>query len=43
MVNAGFTPYEGDENYIFVSYAHKNSDEIISVMEVMDRAGFRIW
>ncbi len=43
MERAGFTPYEGEEKYIFVSYAHKNSVEIIAIMEEMERSGYRIW
>ena len=26
MKKTSFIPYEGDENYIFISYAHKDSD-----------------
>lgn len=35
--------YEGSENYIFVSYAHKDSSRVIPVIEALDRLGFRIW
>ena len=35
--------YEGNENYIFVSYAHKDSDRVIPIIEELDAAGFRIW
>ena len=35
--------YEGAENYIFISYAHKDSATVIPIIEDMDRAGFRIW
>ena len=35
--------YEGNENYIFVSYAHKDSDRVIPIIEALDEMGFRIW
>lgn len=36
-------PYFGDKEYIFVSYAHKDSDEIIRVIIHLKNKGFRIW
>ena len=35
--------YEGKENYIFVSYAHKDSDRVMPILEALSREGFRIW
>lgn len=35
--------YEGSENYIFVSYAHADSDRVLPIIEALDREGFRIW
>jgi hypothetical protein len=35
-------PYEGD-NYIFISYSHRNTNKVMSVMERMQRDGFRLW
>lgn len=35
-------PYEGD-NYIFISYSHRNTAKVMGVMERMQRDGFRIW
>ena len=40
---ANFDPYEGDENYIFISYSHENSDKVIPVLEMLNAKGFRIW
>ena len=37
------TAYEGTEPYIFVSYAHKNSDKVLPIITAMQNAGFRIW
>ncbi len=36
-------PYEGREPYIFVSYAHKDRDIVLSIIEAMSQHGFRIW
>ena len=35
--------YEGKENYIFVSYAHKDSDRVVPIIEALDDAGYRVW
>lgn len=36
-------PYEGNEKYIFVSYAHKNSSQVQPIMQAMIHHGFRLW
>lgn len=38
-----FTPYEGTEPYIFVSYAHVNSPDVMRVAADMHSRGYRIW
>ena len=35
--------YEGQEKYIFVSYAHKDNPRVIPIIEEMAEEGFRIW
>lgn len=35
--------YEGNENYIFISYAHADSKTVIPIVEVLQSAGFRVW
>ncbi len=40
---AKMTPYEGDEPYIFVSYAHKDSDVVMPILEALDESGYRVW
>ena len=37
------TVYEGSEPYIFLSYAHKNTDEVMSIFEGLSDNGFRVW
>ena len=43
MIKASFIPYEGSENYIFVSYAHKDSADVIPILERLNIAGYRVW
>lgn len=40
---ASFVPYDGEEDYIFISYAHKDSEYVIPVLERMNSEGYRIW
>ncbi|MBQ4425711.1 MAG: TIR domain-containing protein [Lachnospiraceae bacterium] len=43
MRTAAFVPYEGTIPYIFISYAHKNSDEVMPILNRMYEKGYRIW
>ena len=43
MKDPRFSPYEGKEDYIFVTYAHKNAEEVTRLLYRMNREGFRIW
>lgn len=38
-----FSPYEGELPFIFVSYAHKNAEEVFPILERLNAEGFRIW
>nr|MCR5828892.1 TIR domain-containing protein [Lachnospiraceae bacterium] len=35
--------YGGSENYIFVSYAHKDKDDVIPLIEALQGASYRVW
>jgi len=35
--------YEGNENYIFISYAHADTDKILPILEALDREKIRFW
>ena len=35
--------FDGKEKYIFVSYAHKDSDMVYPIIESLKRAHFRVW
>lgn len=38
-----FAAYKGDDPYIFVSYAHKNSEVVFAHITRLHEEGFRIW
>lgn len=35
--------YEGKEPYIFISYAHKDMDKVIPIVERLVKDGYRVW
>jgi len=35
--------YDGNLPYIFVSYAHKDSDRVLPIISTMQNHGFRVW
>lgn len=37
------SPYKGKDNYIFVSYAHKNSAAVMQVIEHLQNNHYRVW
>lgn len=43
MQRCAFTPYEGNEPYIFISYAHKDSKRVYPILEELNRRGYRVW
>ena len=36
-------PYEGRENYIFISYSHRDSARIFPLLKKLTDEGFRLW
>lgn len=43
MYKANFKAYEGSKPFIFVSYAHKDSDKVYPIISQMNSEGYRIW
>ena len=41
--NSRLYAYNGNEPYIFVSYAHKDSDIVLPIVHYLQQEGFRIW
>ncbi|MBR2987999.1 MAG: leucine-rich repeat protein [Clostridia bacterium] len=37
------TPYEGSKPYIFISYAHKDAERVLPIIEALAESGFRVW
>ena len=35
--------YEGQQNYIFISYAHRDAKTVLPIIEAMDKSGLRVW
>ena len=35
--------YDGDENYIFITYSHKDTEKVEEILEKMQKNGLRIW
>lgn len=42
-MNKTVIPYEGDRPYAFVSFAHRDSDEVLSVLGGLQARGYRVW
>jgi len=38
-----FSPYEGEEEYIFVSYSHKDAEKVYKLIKNLYDRGYRIW
>ena len=38
-----FKPYEGKKPYLFVSYSHRNSAEVIDVIRILHERRYRLW
>lgn len=43
MHKCKMTPYEGTEPYIFISYAHKDSEKVFPILDELADRGYRIW
>lgn len=36
-------PYEGTSNYIFISYCHKDKEQVFPIIEQLNKDGYRVW
>ncbi len=43
MSKKNFEAYEGNEPYVFVSYAHKDSEKVYPIINKLHEEGYRIW
>ena len=35
--------YKGDQPYVFISYAHKDSDTVLPIVDRLQKDGYRVW
>ena len=38
-----FTPYEGKRPYLFISYSHRNSREVLETITLLHQRRVRLW
>ena len=38
-----FKPYEGTRPFLFISYAHKQSDLVVNTIRILHEKGYRLW
>lgn len=43
MYKANFKAYEGSNPYIFISYAHKDSEAVYPIISQLNAEGYRVW
>ena len=43
MERRAVVPYEGEREYIFISYSHRDTAPVVPVMERLSEEGYRIW
>ncbi len=43
MPNSIPVAYEGDRPYVFISYAHKDSETVLPIISRLQKDGFRVW
>ena len=43
MSQLPFKAYSGDEPFVFISYAHKDSDKVFPIIDQLHKKGYRIW
>ena len=38
-----FKPYEGSRSFLFISYAHRQSDAVVDTIRILHEKGWRLW
>ena len=38
-----FKPYEGSRPFVFISYAHRQSDAVLDTIRILHEKGWRLW
>ena len=42
-MNSFFKPYEGRRPFLFISYAHRQSDTVLDTIRILHEKGWRLW
>ena len=42
-MNGFFKPYEGSRPFVFISYAHRQSDTVLDTIRILHEKGWRLW
>ena len=42
-MNGFFKPYEGSRPFVFISYAHRQSDTVLDTIRILHERGWRLW
>lgn len=43
VISSSIHAYEGKEPYVFISYSHQNTDEVLGLLEQLGKSGLRYW
>ena len=43
MERCAVVPYEGEREYLFISYSHRDTALVVPIMERLAAEGYRIW
>ncbi|MBO5556590.1 MAG: toll/interleukin-1 receptor domain-containing protein, partial [Oscillospiraceae bacterium] len=38
-----FKPYEGRKPYLFISYSHRQSEDVVDTIRLLHEGGYRLW
>ena len=42
-MNRFFKPYEGKRPFLFISYAHASSEQVVETIRILHEGGVRLW
>ena len=42
-MNRFFKPYEGNKPFLFISYSHRQSDQVVACIRILHEQGWRLW
>jgi hypothetical protein len=42
-IRPSFKPYEGEDSFIFISYAHLDRESVFPIIDALNAGGFKVW